>query len=249
MTAPHSFQNQINYVQEFLHARAIPFEVDHTRWGPVILAEGVRINFNKRTINVYHKKVSSPAGELDWNWTEQLHEPQSPEETKAIDDYLKLVCCAAHYASMARQFTKAPEWIIFTTIFTPDHGNQNNITVQAWVALNHLGAATHMKYLDRHEYVVINKSYHDPESDRVRTHDFNNMTLALGSPVGSSYTDGHAPEAEGNFLNDGPFTFVPAKATIHTSSNYVLPDTEPETWDIWVLVRTHDIKMCVETSK
>lgn len=245
----HTFQQFINYVQEYLHSRAIPFDVDHTRWGPVILTEGLRLNFNKRTINVYHKKVESPSGLLDWDWREQLHEPKSPKEIAAVFDYLKMVCCAAHYASMARQFTKAPEWIIFTTIFTADFKNQNNITVQAWVRLNRLGQATHMHYLDRHEYVVINKSFHDPESDRVRAHDFNNMTLALGSPVGSSYTEGHAPEAHGNFLTDGPFTFVPAKATIHVASNYVLPEVEKETWPIWILVRSHDVKMCVETSK
>lgn len=245
----HTFQKQINFVQEFLHSRAIPFDTDHTRWGPVILTEGVRINFNKRTINVYHKKVSSPGGVLDWDWSEQLHEPKSPEEIAAIDDYIKLVCCAAHYASMARQFTKAPEWIIFTTLMTAGHNNENQITVQAWVALNHLGAATYMKHLCNRVYVVTNKSYHDTESDRVAARDYNSMVLALGSPVGQSYTDGHKPEAEGNFLTDGPFTFVPARATIHTSSNYVLPDVEPESWDIWVLVRSHDVKMCVETSQ
>lgn len=251
MAALHTFQKQINYVQEYLHSRAIPFEMDSSRWGPILHTEGLRISFNKRTINVYHKKVESPSGVLSWNWSEQLHEPKTPEEITAIDDYLKLVCCAAYYASMARQFTKSPEWIVFTTVFTDDRiHDENQITVQAWVALKHLGAPTYMKHLCNRAYIVTNKNPHDPDSDRVSVRDFNPMTLALGSPVGQSYTDGHKPEAEGNFLNDGPFTFVPARATIHTSSDYVLPPVVgTETWPIWILVRSHDVKMCVETSK
>lgn len=247
----HTFQKQINFVQEFLHSRAIPFETEPKRWGPVITTESIRFNFNKNNINVYRKKVNTHGEDVDWDWAEQLFVPGDEKEEKAVDDYIRESCCIAHYVFMARGFTKAPEWIEFTVYTREAQGHENavRIGIQAWVKLNRLGQTPYYKFLAGHDYFVVNNSFHDPESDRVVHHNFNNMTLALGSPVGQSYTDGHAPEAEGNFLTDGPFTFVPARATIHVASNYVLPEVEKETWPIWILIRSHDVKMCVETAQ
>lgn len=239
------FKEQLNYVVDFFTKRGIPFDMEPTRWGHVVTAECVRINFNKNTVNTYRKIVVSPAGTLDWDWFEQLHAPGSASETLLFNDHIRLMCAMAHYAHMAREFTKAPDWIMFIVGAEQEKVKPADwrIRVGAYVRLNHLGADTYYKFLAGQSYYSANVNFHDDQSDRMSARDFNDMTLALGSPVGQSYTDGHMPEAHGNFLEDGPFTFVPAKATISTKSDYVLPQVEPETWPIWILVRTHDVKM------
>lgn len=247
----HPLQNQINFVLEFLHSRAIPFEHEPSRWGCVIRAEGIRFNFNKNTINVYRKKVETHGDGIDWDWAEQLHVPKTDEETAAVDAYIREACCCAHYANMAREFTKAPEWIEFTIYTREAQGTDNavRIGIQAWVKLNRLGQTPFYKFLAGHDYFVVNNSFHDVESDRVTSRDYNNMTLTLGSPVGQVYVDGHAPEAHGNFITDGPFTFIPALEHYSITSNYVLPEIKVEPTKVWVLVRSHDVKMNVENGK
>lgn len=253
MTAPHPLQKHINFVLEYFTTRAIPFENEPSRWGCVIQAEGIRFNFNKNTINVYRKKVQTHGDGVDWDWHDQLFAPKTDEETKAVADYIRLSCCMAHYAHYAREFTKAPEWVEFTAYTRDVEGrdgvNAIRIGVQAWVKLNRLGHTPFYKFLASNDYYVVNNSYNDHESERVAHHNFNSMTLSLGSPVGQVYVDGHAPEAHGNFLTDGPFTFIPAKEHYSITSNYVLPEIKVEPTKVWVLVRTHDVKMNVENGK
>jgi len=251
MTAPHPLQKHINFVLEYFTARAVPFENEPSRWGCLIQAEGIRIKFNKNTINVYRKKVETHGDGIDWDWHEQLHVPTTDEETKAVEDYLRLACCCALYANFVRDITKAPEWIEFT-IYTREaqgHDNAIRIGIQAWVKLNRLGQNTFYKFLAGHDYFVVDNCYNTHESERVAHHHFNNMTLSLGSPVGQVYVDGHAPEAHGNFIEGGPFTFVPAQEHYSITSNYVLPEIKVEPTKVWVLVRTHDVKMNVENAK
>uniref|UniRef100_A0AB39CD93 Uncharacterized protein n=1 Tax=Pseudomonas phage HRDY3 TaxID=3236930 RepID=A0AB39CD93_9VIRU len=246
MTERHPLQDQMNFVQEYLFSRAIPFEQTPTRWGVTFEAEGVRIQFNKRTCNIYFQEVTSHEKRVEWNWVEELLVPEDDEARGHFIDWLRKACLCAHYAWFTREITKAPEWIkFFTTIKEGRTGNEQKIRVTAHVKLDILGRDPWYKYLDGEEYVVVNLCMNDHESDRISFRHFSNMVHALGSPVGSSFTDGHAPEAHNNFMEGGPWTFVPAKATIHTTSQYVLPEDEPESWDIFVLVRTHDVKMVV----
>jgi len=244
----HILHNHIQVVREFLVGEKINFEELPTRWGIEFKAEEFRIVFKKRTCEMWAPEVNHQ-GLVGERYHEQLHEPKSPEEHAAFARELRIFCTAILYATKAREMTKAPYWIIFTVGIKGDsHAGEGDhrLRIHAYVRLNILGREPFHKYLAGEEYYVVNCDWYDSQSERVFTRHFSSMINALGSPIGSSYTNGHAPEAHGNFLEGGPFTFIPAKATIHTTSQYVLPEFEPETWDIFVLTKTHDVAIAAQ---
>lgn len=248
---PHPFQKQIDFVREFLHFRMIPHEVTPTQWGCVIECESVRFNFNRKTVNLYTGETINPQSVFNWKWEEQLYDTTDPVH---IDHWIRRMCCAAHYVEMARQCMKAPAWFHVLPTVRPATGDREwrdtqgkiedaRIRITVFVKLQYLGKETLYHYLDGEEYHVCELDLNDRESDRVSARHFRNVIHALGSPVGQSHTDGHKPHLEGNFLEDGPFTFVPATATETITSPYMLPDLKPTQWSLWVLIKTHDVKM------
>lgn len=244
----HLLQEQMNFVNSYLFSRSIHSEIMPTRWGCTIEAEGVQIVFKKKTIDIHFLEVNTHGKGVSWAWQESLCGPfndGSAENDAHCMEWLKKALCVVQYLSYVRQITKAPEWIIFTATTRPDLTDPKDLRIRvgAWVRLNILGCTPFYKYLTGEEYAVTDFDLNHPHSDRVNYRDFSQMVNALGSPVGQSFIDGHAPNAEGNFMEGGPFTFIPAQENYTMTSNYVLPEIELEPTQVWVLQRTHAIKI------
>jgi len=248
---PHPFQQQIDSVRAYLCARSIPYEMTPTRYGYIIECESVRFLFNRKTCNLYTGSIRNPASIFEWNWEEQL---SVNDNRLHIDHWIRRMCCAAHYVEMARQCIKAPSWMHILPTIRPARGGHEwrdmengiedaKIRISVFVKLDYLGKGTTHYFLDGEDYHVCELDHDDRESDRVSARHFRNVMYSLGSPIGYSHMEGHAPHLEANFMDGGPFTFVPAKGTEIITSDYVLPTRSPEQWNLWVLICSHDVKM------
>ena len=247
--APY-FEKYFNQVIQFLDKRMMDYEIQKTANGHRVLSEGMRIDFNVRSCNVFRASVKNPEGSFEWEHVERLFDKDNDDAY--VESVMKIACSEAHYAHSARAATKAPDYIRFMVRarpvpmhYRPEHHTEDDhvITVLAYVKLGILGQDPFYKFLAREEYYAADCDLLNDNSDRISTHNFRDMVFANGSPVGHSYTEGHMPEADGNFLTGGPFTFIPARARCVVESQYVLPEMPDDEWDIRVLVRTHEIKM------